>query len=1221
MAGRPYDSSEETERSRSGRRRDEPKGWPYVRAGDRLGRYRIREFLGRGGMGRVYRADGPDGPVALKLIHPQFLRQEDFLRRFMLEAGAGKRVKHPNVVRTYGCEVVRIGNDDQAMLVMEHVEGRTLMQLSKDLDRVPDGFLRDIAQGITRGLEAIHAAGVIHRDLKPENVMITTENQIKIMDLGVARLRTDEIRLSRTGHFVGSLLFAAPEQLSDNGVRCGPAADLYAVGLLLFVLATGDHPFPAGTAGEIINAHLNNTPKRVREVVPEISPFIESVTDTLLAKAPADRFPSATALRETLETAESSEWWLDRRHLRPEDGSGSTQLPVRRLGPVRGRPTELRELNASWRRAMGGSGGVILITGETGIGKSRLVDAFLEGLRLPSGSVGLAVPDADADADGEPGSAFRRALATLVQDDPEQLESLLPSAPGTAERMRAFLADGAPADAGDALRCDVLETVRALTTHCPRVIAFDDLDRHTPLDQTLFRALALQADRLPLLLVGMARPCLPADLVDELARLPRVRRLPLVRLDGSNAERVLGDILESTTLAGRLAPELLPITGGNPLFLTEFVEGMKATNVLTRDPGGQWRCAEHVAEAAVPDTLHVLFDQRLSSLDEEARAVVEAAAVQGEMFDIGLVAKVLDQPVLHVLDCLHGLGNNPQIVRGGGETRRFDPALGRAIVLERLGPEGARRLHARTAEVLAAPEDGAPLESSRIALHYLRASMAAEAEPYVLDAVSTLATAYRYSEALTLAAEVVAHRDSLPPPLVLRVLVERARSLELLGRRDEEREALSELEAFAEAHGMDVPHEAVDARGRLLLVDGELEAARAVFESQLDDARDAGARLREARARGNLGCIAMRTGEIEDARSHFERSLLLARAARDLGAEITCHENLGDLFESEGQGDRARMHVGRRLELAARLSDLRDAARAHGALARLSRRWGRFRESQVHVDRQLALARQVGDRGAECHALRGLGALHAARGRLESALEALTGAERVATDAGRELDVAAIWTDLARLHLLRGEETSMVHLAMRALSKAQRLRVPGLLVAALTLAGNAAEEGDQLDEALDWYHQALDGRRRRHRAGGEIAPLFGLARIWRLRGRADHAAAPLDQIVHLAGAYDLYGPRLVAESMRAAALESPPHRVLALLVRDVDRLTVHERFCVHLEMATATGDPLHLEEARAILDALAADCGQEAVDLAAGYSLYRRIPGYGSARQLQRRAS
>lgn len=1219
MAGQ-HDASGEAYRSGSSPQSGQPRSWPYVRAGDRLGRYRIREFLGRGGMGRVYRADGPDGPVALKLIHPQYLRQDDFLRRFLLEAGAGKRIHHPNVVRTYGCEVVHLGADEQAMLVMEYVQGRTLMDLGKDLGRVPDAFLRDIAQGIAKGLEAIHAAGVIHRDLKPENVMITDDNRIKIMDLGVARLRSEEIRLSRTGHFVGSLMFAAPEQLSDNGVRCGPAADLYAIGLLLFVLASGDHPFPVGTAGEIINAHLNVLPKPLSETGAGVSAFLEEVTSTLLAKDPAARFPSATALRETLEAGESAEWWLARRTLRPEDGSGSTALPVQRGGPVRGRPAELRELNRCWRKALSGGGSALLITGEPGIGKTRLVDAFLEGLRLPAGSVGLAVAGATAP---RPASAFARALPQLLGGPmgAEAVERFLPRASNVVRAVEA-VADGNPDDlAPEVLVPPLIELVRAMCKRGPRVIVFDDLEAHSPLDHAIFRGLAGGTDGAALLLIAMARPTLSELLVDDLARLPRVRHLPLRRLDVSNAERVLGDILESRTLAGRLAPEVLPLAGGNPHFLREVVAGLKATNALSQDPAGTWRCAASPSAADIPESLRELFGQRLDVLAPATVDVLEAAAVQGETFEVGLVAAVLDVPVLHVLDALRGVGQDPRIVEGGGETRSFQPAIARAVVLERLGSEGRAELHARIARTLAGREAADANATPDIALHFLRAGLLDDAERYVLAGIHELISTYRYAEALRLTAEVAEHDAALPPELVLAAMVERAHVLELLGRMDEERDALTELTEYAEAHGLPVPPAAFDAHGRLLLVDGRIEDALEVFERQLASVSTTDDRVLEARARRNLGRVAIRSGELDRARALYERSLMVARAAEEPSEEILCHEALGLLFEAEGNTERARLHIGRRLELAARLGHLRHASRAHGTLARLARRWGRFREAQVHLDRQLALARQIGDRGGECKALRGLGALHLGRGRLADAHESLVAAERVASDAGRELDVASIWTDMALTHHLRGEETSMVHMAMRALSKAQRLRVPGLLVAAMSMAGQAAEESEQYDEALDWYHQALDRRARRLYAGGELLPLFGLARVWRARGRPDHAAAPLDQIVHVASALDLPGPRLVAEAMRAASLDSPPHRVVALMVRDVDRLTAHERFCIHLEMATATGDPLQIEEARALLESFAADVGVRAEELAGGCSLYRRIPGFGSARQAHRRAS
>src|SRR5204863_4859995 len=111
----------------------------------------------------------------------------------------------------------------------------------------PEGLLRDLASGVAAGLAAIHEAGIIHRDIKPENVLVTEKHEVKIMDLGVARLRGEELRLSRTGQFIGSLLFAAPEQLGDRAGQLTPAADQYAFGLLLWQLAAGRDPFDAAT--------------------------------------------------------------------------------------------------------------------------------------------------------------------------------------------------------------------------------------------------------------------------------------------------------------------------------------------------------------------------------------------------------------------------------------------------------------------------------------------------------------------------------------------------------------------------------------------------------------------------------------------------------------------------------------------------------------------------------------------------------------------------------------------------------------------------------------------------------------------------------------------------------------------------------------------------------------------------------------------------------------
>jgi tetratricopeptide (TPR) repeat protein/tRNA A-37 threonylcarbamoyl transferase component Bud32 len=1192
-----------------------------VAKGTVLGRYRVEECLGRGGMGRVYRAEGPDGPCAIKLVHPQFLSQPEFLRRFRMEAGAGARIRHENVVRTFGVETVHVGAQEQAILVMEYVKGRTLADHLKEVRAMPEALLRDVGAGIARGLEAIHAAGVIHRDLKPENVMITEDQRVKIMDLGVARMRSEEIRLSRTGHFVGSLMFAAPEQLAENGAHCGPAADLYGVGLLLYMMATGRHPFATGSVGEIINAHLNSVPKPLRALAPLVSPFLETLVATLLEKEASRRLPSATALRETLESGESSEWWIRRRPAAAgTEGSASRRPRVRRQGPVRGRPAELRTLGDAWRRVTAGQGRVVLVTGEAGIGKSRLLDGFLDGVapEPETAGVGVATPE-DRDL---PFGAFRQALLGLLPESgrPRALEEALGGASALAPALLAFLGDGTVPQGSGTLRPLLVQAVLGLAARRPRLVVVEDLDRVSATDLEAFRALAKAAGGTSLLLVGTARPTLSAEVREEVLGLPGAVELAVKRLDEANAQRILADLVGSRTLAGRLAHEVLPRAGGNPLFLSEIVEGFKESRVLAPAPGGTWRLAGGSPGAAVPASLSDLLGRRLDVLPAEAVEVLEAGAVQGTAFDARVAAAALGRPAAEVLERLVALGRDPALLRGEGDVREFEPALVRDVLLARMPESRRRALHRRTAEETEARARARGPEAVASSLpivvtHYLRGDAVERAAALLPQALERLALGFRHAEALDLTAEALERAPDLEPDLLLAVMVRRSRLLQAMGRREEERRCLEQVLGLASKLGLAVPPEALDAHGRLLLLDGDAARASDLFRRQLEAACDAKDRAAEARALRNLGEVAARRGDAKEARRLQEKSLVLSRATRDATGELAALGALATLFESEGRPERARAHGIRRLDLAGRLGNLPEAAAAHDGLARLAQRGGRFREAQVHLDRQLQIARETGDTGAECRALQGLGRLHVARGRLEPAQRVLAQGLAAAHDAGREGDEASLSVDLCRLSLLTGDPVGMMRHALRALSMAQRLKEPGLECAALTLAGLAAEERDDVEEAMDWYQQALSRRRGLPRAGGDVAPLLGLARAWRSRGRPDRAAEPLARAAEAARRASLPGPLVIAEALRAATLETSPGEVLALLAREGDRLAFHERLEAHLELAAATGDPLHGDEARLLFDVLTQDMAPEAREaMAKGFSLYRRLPAPTPAR-------
>ncbi|MCB1054460.1 MAG: serine/threonine protein kinase, partial [Acidobacteria bacterium] len=274
---------------------------------DPLGPCQLLYPLGSGGAGTVYLArlveDRPYGAagtqVAVKVLDPECLESATVVRRFLREADVGRQVHHPSVVRTYDIGAAEANGTRYHYLVLEYVEGRTLRELMRELSSFPEPLLVDLAQQIASGLEAIHAAGAAHRDLKPGNILITPDYQVKLMDLGVAFLIENSTRLTREGYFVGTVLYASPEQV--RGEEVGPAADLYSLGVVLYEAATGVQPFEGASAQESIQRQLTHNPPHAGDLNPQLTTWMEEVIACLMAKDPEDRFSDATEVLAVLE--------------------------------------------------------------------------------------------------------------------------------------------------------------------------------------------------------------------------------------------------------------------------------------------------------------------------------------------------------------------------------------------------------------------------------------------------------------------------------------------------------------------------------------------------------------------------------------------------------------------------------------------------------------------------------------------------------------------------------------------------------------------------------------------------------------------------------------------------------------------------------------------------------------------------------------------------------
>jgi len=231
--------------------------------------------------------------VLVKTLHPQLMRDTDLRARFEREARAVASLSHPNVVRIYELCV----DEEELSLVFEFIEGRTLRQLLNECGLLPLEVAIGITQEILQGLAVAHEKGIIHRDLKPENVLLSQRGEVKIADFGLAMVR-DLPRLTLEGAPVGTAKYMAPEQVTGEEVT--PRTDLFALGLILFEMLTGQAVLKGRTWQECLQELLLYQLPRFSDYRTMISPEIESVLAGLLERSPARRFESAHAVREAL---------------------------------------------------------------------------------------------------------------------------------------------------------------------------------------------------------------------------------------------------------------------------------------------------------------------------------------------------------------------------------------------------------------------------------------------------------------------------------------------------------------------------------------------------------------------------------------------------------------------------------------------------------------------------------------------------------------------------------------------------------------------------------------------------------------------------------------------------------------------------------------------------------------------------------------------------------
>ena len=270
-------------------------------AGRAIAGYRLLERVGEGGTAEVYRAEHPErGPCAFKVLRQRLRGDPTAVKRFLREAGYGSRVVHPGVVRTYDYGEA----DGLHYLALEWADGESLASFLHRNGPLAPGDAVPLVRQLADALGAAHKAGIVHRDLKPENIMYDPATRtVKLLDFGIARdaeLPPEE-RLTRTGFFVGTLQYVAPEALS--GELVDGRADIYSLATITYYVLTGRHPYVGRSPRELFQQLLSQPPLPLSQAVKgiKVPAGVEAAVMKALARHPADRQPTVTEFAADLE--------------------------------------------------------------------------------------------------------------------------------------------------------------------------------------------------------------------------------------------------------------------------------------------------------------------------------------------------------------------------------------------------------------------------------------------------------------------------------------------------------------------------------------------------------------------------------------------------------------------------------------------------------------------------------------------------------------------------------------------------------------------------------------------------------------------------------------------------------------------------------------------------------------------------------------------------------
>ncbi len=1085
-----------------------------IAPGDVLdGKYKIIRRIGSGGMGAVFAAKrlSLDDAVAVKCILPAQNTESNRVR-FLREAKAAARIRHPNVVQVFD-----FGEGDEwpPYMVMEYLKGPALSDVIRRQGRMDRRRALQVFGDICAAVEAGHRRGVVHRDLKPNNVILAVSDDgreaVKVLDFGLARMTdSTSLALTQPGALLGTCAYMAPEQI--EGGNGGAASDIFSLGVILYELVTGELPFQGATQIAAMLKIAEGKYTDPKEHVPDLpAPLVTAIEAALSTDAsarpaspeklaalagvplaspaqtsthlevvdeieddPSDMTHAGTSARLAEETILSEGGLLESRR-------GSSSVPGE--APFIGRAAELESLKEEYRNALHGGARITVITGDAGVGKTRLLDQFLAWARREGAAV------------------FRGRFFSYEGDRPPPHETYLWML-SSREAQHTIAADNAPGRGRPDLGDDKWQAFAAIAQAyadrsgaLPLVIALDDLHWATGLDLEFLSYLQRGLSKQEIMVIatareGAARPALGTELGKWLTKVGNQRALTRIGIqpfDRGEVRTWLSANFRSLRIRSEDVRRLAKVSGGNPYYLAEVVRHLVSQGAISKDDAG-WQCAS-LAQVELPETVNTVMRAKLEDCSDATRSVLELASVVGEEFRFETLEAACDvgeDELEELLEKATKRGLLSEKNLSPGSDFRFPTATLRSVIYGDLGKRKRKRLHRKVVDAL---EKLYSKDRDRIAkvlcyhyhaigdweptLHWGLVAAKALARDDVDNTESCLGRAREAAQHL--------HDEGRDPPALDLARLEYMAG-ELFGRlgRHEEADSLLRNAArrAAEVGDRDLQLDVLIALSENALGQGHLESARKTGMEAIDLAQRQGDREREFVARAQTSNYAAQMGDydgalalldpiiaaeddaglaralslgfrelawIETRLGHFKRAEGFAQQARALARQVDdalleyrALATLGVVYGESGAHEPSNELLREALKMARRLSLRRREGIELLNLGENLYFLGQYDEALARCLEALAIFNEIKDRASEGGARVNLGRVLLRKGDREEAISMLTRGRELCETSGRPEYGGLAQLEIGEAQLEAGEFEA----ARAAFESAHRLYKP-----------------------------------------------------------------------------------------------------------------------------------------------------------------------------------